>query len=388
MTGRYAIRSGNHTVVLAGETGGLVAWERTIADILSDAGYATSCLGKWHIGTTDGRWPIDHGFDEWYGIPHSYDECLWPDDPWYNPDRDPKSYVVEGLKGETLRNVKQLTIEIRRNIDVEYQNRAFSFIKQSVKDAKSFFLYYNHSLMHLPTIPRDEFKGKSEAGEFADCLLELDYDFGQLLDLLDELKISDNTIVIFAGDNGPEEMILWRGTPGYFDGSYFTGAEGSLRTPCIIRWPSKVKAGYKSNEIVHVTDMFTTLVKMAGCEVPEDRVIDGFDQTDFFLGKQEQSAREGFLYWVGDRLHGVKWQNFKLKLVDQKYFFDPAPPVGFANIINLDVDPKEREPVNYKHLHTWVMAHFGRLLNEYKLSVMKEPLIPAGSPLDYIPKRK
>src|SRR3954465_3014383 len=93
MTGRYSIRSGNQTVALAGSQGGLVKWERTMGDIFSDAGYATAVVGKWHIGDSAGRWPTDHGFDEWYGIPRSYDEALWPSDPWYDPKRDPVTRV-------------------------------------------------------------------------------------------------------------------------------------------------------------------------------------------------------------------------------------------------------------------------------------------------------
>jgi arylsulfatase A-like enzyme len=386
MTGRYSIRSGNHTVALAGQGDGLVAWERTMGDILSDAGYATACLGKWHIGAEDGRWPTDHGFDEWYGIAHSYDECLWPDDPWYDAARDPVSYVLESRKGTSPKQVEQLTVEVRRNIDTEYQRRALDFVMRNVDNGTPFFLYYNHSMMHLPTVPRDEFKGSSGNGDFADCLLQLDHDFGALLDHVDELGIADSTVVIFAGDNGPEEMLPWRGTPGFFEGSYFTSSEGGIRTPCLIRWPGVMPAGQHSNEIVHVTDMFATLVNWAGGQVPADRVIDGIDQTPFFLAEQEESNREGFIFWVGERMHGAKWRNFKLRLVDQKYYFDPAPPLGFAHLQNLAVDPKEREPINYPYLHTWTVAHFARMLKEFQASVEKEPLIPAGAPLDYVPK--
>ena len=131
MTGRHPIRSGTHTVALGGEEGGLIAWERTIGDILSDAGYATCCVGKWHIGAEDGRWPTDHGFDEWYGIPRSYDECLWPEDPRYDPKRDPVVYTVEGTKatGTHERQDEQLTLERRRNIDLEQQIGAAAQIK-------------------------------------------------------------------------------------------------------------------------------------------------------------------------------------------------------------------------------------------------------------------
>jgi arylsulfatase A-like enzyme len=269
MTGRYAIRSGNHTVALPGEEGGLVRWEKTIADILSARGYATACVGKWHIGESDGRWPTDHGFDEWYGPPRTWDESLWPDDPWYDPKRDGLTSMMESRHGESARAVKQLTLDVRRDVDVEFLARSKAFMKRSVEARKPFFLYFNHSLMHMPTIPRAEFKGKSGQGDWADCLLELDGDFAAILDSLKELGVDNNTIVVFSGDNGPEEIEPWRGTPGFFEGSYFTGMEGSLRTPCLVRYPGRVPAGELSNEIVHITDMFTTLLGWARGGHPE-----------------------------------------------------------------------------------------------------------------------
>lgn len=385
MTGRHAIRTGNHTVAAAGADSGIVAWERTMGDLFSAAGYATMCMGKWHIGDRDGSWPTDHGFDEWYGPPHSYDECMWEKDPWYVPGRDPESYLLEGLKGQKVNEAEKLTYDGKRNIDVEYQRRAFRFMEESTAADRPFLLYFNHSLMHLPVVPRDEYRGKSAQGDWADCLLQLDGDFGALLDKLEQLGISDNTIVVFAGDNGNEELLLHRGTAGFFEGSYFTGMEAALRTPCIARWPGKIAAGRKSDQIVHITDWFVTLAAMAGLPVPDDRMIDGVDQTPFLSGEQEHSNREGFIYWNGDKLYGVKWQNFKLVLVEQKYSTDPALPLGFPHIINLMTDPKEREPYNQVYYHTWTMAHFGRLLKQFQLSVRREPLIPAGAPVDYTP---
>lgn len=385
MTGRHAIRTGNHTVAAAGADSGIVAWERTMGDLFSAAGYATMCMGKWHIGDRDGSWPTDHGFDEWYGPLHSYDECMWEKDPWYVPGRDPESYLLEGLKGQKVNEAEKLTYDGKRNIDVEYQRRAFRFMEESTAADRPFLLYFNHSLMHLPVVPRDEYRGKSAQGDWADCLLQLDGDFGALLDKLEQLGISDNTIVVFAGDNGNEEQLLHRGTAGFFEGSYFTGMEATLRTPCIARWPGKIAAGRKSDQIVHITDWFVTLAAMAGLPVPDDRMIDGVDQTPFLSGEQEHSNREGFIYWNGDKLYGVKWQNFKLVLVEQKYFTDPALPLGSPHIINLMTDPKEREPYNQVYYHTWTMAHFGRLLKQFQLSVQREPLIPAGAPVDYTP---
>jgi arylsulfatase A-like enzyme len=388
MTGRHPIRSGTHTVAIGGDEGGIVAWERTLGDVLSDAGYATSCVGKWHIGAEPGRYPTDHGFDEWYGIPRSYDECLWPEDPRYDPKRDPVVYTLEGTKESGIheRKDQQLTLEVRRTIDVEYERRAFAFLRRSVESEKPFFLYYNHSMMHLPNIPRDEFKGKSGYGDFADCLLEMDADFGRLLDLLDELNVAENTIVIFAGDNGPEEMLLHRGSPGLYDGSYFTSSEGGLRSPCIVRWPGRFPAGRESNEMVHISDMFTTLLSSVGVSAPADRIIDGKDQAAFFRGETESSARDGVIIWVGDQMHGVKWKDFKVLVKQTRYFFDAAPPLGFIKIINLIKDPKEREPIDPEYYSSWVAVHVGHILKEFKESVAREPVIPAGAPLEYVPK--
>jgi arylsulfatase len=388
MTGRYSIRSGNQTVALAGSTGGLVRWERTLGDIFSDAGYATAIVGKWHIGDSPGRWPTDHGFDEWYGIPRSYDESLWPSDPWYDPKRDPVTRVLEGRKGQPLRELEQLTVEVRRDIDVEYMKRAKDFLKRSTDARKPFFLYFNHSMMHLPTIARAEFQRRTGHGEWADSLLELDSDFGTLLDYLKELGIADNTIVVFSGDNGPEEMEPWRGDGGPWQGSYFTGMEGSLRTPAIIRYPGHVPAGQVSNEIVHITDMFTTLVHWAGLEIPQDRVIDGIDQRGFLEGRQKNSSRDGFLYWMNDTLYGVKWRNFKMVLVLQKTLTDPALHLATPHLVNLDTDPKERKPYDYPYIHSWVVAHTGKLLAEFEGSLKREAPIPVGAALDYVPKPK
>lgn len=387
MTGRYSIRSGTHTVSLAGSEGGLVAWERTIGDVLSDHGYATCCVGKWHIGASEGRWPTDHGFDEWYGPLRTYDECLWAEDPWYDPARDPVPFLMEGRKGEAVRKVVRLTRTVKRDVDLDYLKRGRAFMRRSVEAGKPFLLYFNHSLMHLPLDPRREFKGKSGHGDNADCLLQLDADFGTLLDTLRELDVEDETIVVFAGDNGPEQMEPWRGEAGFWDGSYFTGMEGSLRTPCLVRYPDVVPVRTTSNEVVHITDMYTTLVRWAGAKVPDDREIDGLDQRAFLEGRTEKSAREGFPYWMGETMYGVKWRQFKAVFVLKRTLTDPEQKLATPHIVNLDADPKERKPYNYPHVHSWVFAHVGRMLAEFEASKKREPLIPAGAPLDHVPVR-
>jgi arylsulfatase len=388
MTGRYSVRSGTHTATLVGDDSGLVAWEKTMGDILSAAGYATAIVGKWHIGASDGRWPTDHGFDEWYGPPRSYDESLWAEDPWYRPGRDPISYMYEGKKGGKVKPVKQLTRLVKRDLDLEYMKRAKSFMKRSLEAKKPFFLYFNYTLLHFPVDPRKEFAGKTGRGSFADSLLQLDTDFGRLLDYLDKLGVADNTIIVFSGDNGSEWNRPWRGTSGYWSGSYFTGMEGSLRTPCLVRYPGQVPAKRQSDEIVHITDMFTTLLKWVGAKVPQDRVIDGQDQRAFFEGKQKESARDGFPYWMGPKMYGVKWNNFKMVYVLKRTFSDPELNLATPHIVNLDTDPAEIEGYNFPYMHTWVASHAAKLVNDFNASVKKEPLIPHGAPLDYVPEKK
>jgi arylsulfatase len=387
LTGRYAIRSGNHSVPLGAPGGwGLVAWERTLGDALSEVGYACAAYGKWHVGEGRGRWPTDKGFEEWYGPPRTYDEALWPTDPWYDPQRDPVSRMVEITRGDDdVTEREQLTLEVRRDCDAEYLRRASAFIRSTVDADTPFFVYFNHSLMHMPVIPRPEFQGSTGQGDWADSLMELDSDFGTLLDLLDELDIADDTLVVFAGDNGPEEVLLWRGSPGFFEGSYFAGGEGNLRTPCIVRWPGHITAGQVSDDIMHITDWFTTILRAAGVDKPDDREIDGIDQLDWLTGAEPGSAREGYLYWMGAELYGVKWRNFKLALVAQKYSTDPPAKLSSPRVINLVADPHEREPLNLPHMHSWTVTHFNRLLGEFHDSIQREHPIPTGSPLDTVP---
>jgi Sulfatase len=176
LTGRYSVRSGTHSVPLGVPGGwGLVAWEQTLGDLLTDGGYSCAVYGKWHVGEGPGRWPTDKGFAEWYGPPRTYDEALWPEDPWYDPGRDMVSRMVQIKRGEPdVTEAEQLTLDVRRDCDAEYLRRAGAFIRASVESDDPFFVYFNHSLMHMPVIPREEFKDKSGNGDWADGLRERD----------------------------------------------------------------------------------------------------------------------------------------------------------------------------------------------------------------------
>ena len=265
MTGRYAIRSGNGSVPITTGMYGLTQWEITMAEMLSDAGYATGMFGKWHLGHTKGRFPTDQGFDEWYGIPNSTDESLWPDQPQFNevvkenlsPYAAPE-YIYVGKKGSDPKKLKVYDSAARPEIDRECTDRAKKFIKRQAKAGKPFFAFLTYTQVHMPVVPSKEFAGKSGNGHWGDVLMQIDAYAGELLDTLEDLGIADNTIFIFTSDNGPEMIPGHHGWAGPWRGSYFTGLEGSLRVPFIMRWPAKFPAGIVSNEIVHEMDLFPT----------------------------------------------------------------------------------------------------------------------------------
>jgi arylsulfatase len=386
MTGRFPLRSGTMRVPRGGSPNGLTRWEITLAEVLGPQGYATAHFGKWHLGDTEGRFPTDQGFDEWYGIPNSSDVSLWTASPQYDPKLVPPPHVLEGKKGGKTIERELYDLKMRRQIDTEITRRTIDFMKRQARAGKPFYAYVPFTQVHFPTLPHPDFAGKTGYGDFADSLAEMDHHVGEIVDAVKELGIADNTLVIFTSDNGPEEQLPWRGWAGPWSGSYFTAMEGSLRAPFIARWPGKIPAGRVSNEIVHEVDTFTTLARLAGAPIPQDRIIDGVDQTDFFLGKQEKSNREGFPCYVGDTLYAVKWRNWKLHFMWKEYKFDPAQQLTYPRLFNLIEDPRERN--NLASVATWVDRPAMKIVRDFQESLKKEPPIPPGTPDPYQPGRK
>lgn len=381
MTGRFAIRSGTYAVPFGGVPEGLTQWEVTIAEALSEAGYATALYGKWHLGSHNGRLPNDQGFDEWYGIPRTTDEALWSTSPGHSPDIVPLQKIMEGRKGEVSRSLQDYDVEQRRLIDAEITRRSVDFMERQVKAGKPFFAYVSLTQPHLPTEPNPAFRGKTGNGDWADMLAEMDSNVGKVLSAVDTLGIRDNTIVIFTSDNGPEFFRPWDGWAGPWRGQYFTALEGGIRVPFMIRWPGKISAGRVSNEIVHGVDMFATLAKIAGARVPADRPMDSIDASDFLLGKSETSAREGFPIWGADILLAVKWRNWKLHFYKQDTMFDPPQKLGIPFIINLYTDPREEKPT----VDSWVVTPMLKIVAAFQASATKHPLIPMGTPDPFVP---
>ena len=395
MTGRYAIRSGNATVPITTGMYGLTQWEYTMAEMLSDAGYATGMFGKWHLGRTPGRFPTDQGFDEWYGIPNSTDEAPYNDRPGFKESGVEETYVMEGKKGEEPQKVRPYRLDYRPLIDRDLTDKAVDFMKRSSASGKPFFAFLPYTATHFPTLVHPDFDGKSGNGPWADMLMQIDAYLGTILDTIDELGIRDNTIVIFTADNGPEmahgnNMITVettsQGTPGPWRGTLFTGFEGSLRVPFAVRWPGKIPAGKSSDEIVHEMDLFPTIAKIAGGKVPDDRIIDGIEMSDFFLGKESKSGRDSVIVYMGNDIFGVKWKNWKLNFKEIDTVFGEIREYGMPKLYNLYRDQQERENVFFSD--TWVPKAALAKLTEHAASLQKEPPIKTGTLDPYVPTKK
>ncbi len=375
LTGRHAIRSGTQAVPIAGGPDGLTRWEVTIAQALSDAGYATGMWGKWHLGSDpEGRSPVDFGFDEAVWCPRTADEVLWtmqsyfPNgevtaEPYAGPTKIPlePEPIFSRKKGEKHEVVGPYDAEFRALFDRKITEWATDFMQRSKEAGKPFYAYLPYTQVHIPPIPDPEYAGKTKRGNWGDILTQMDDFTGAILDKLDELGIADDTIVVWASDNGADTTYRfpaidpdpvggqWHGFSGPWRGGLFTALEGSNRTPCIVRWPGKVPAGKVSNELVHAVDWYTTLLNVAGASVPGDRIIDGMDMRDFLLGEAEESGRDIILHLQGNRLQAAKWHQWKAHLFKQDDFYSTWSPLNMPLIYNLEWDPREEHQVDFPH---------------------------------------
>ena len=377
MTGRYAIRSGNATVPLGEGVYGLVDWEITIAEMLSDNGYTTGMFGKWHLGRTKGRFPTDQGFDEWYGVPNSTDESTYSSLEGFGQSGLNESHVMSATKGSTPEKIRPYRLDYRPLIDRDLTDKAMDFMERSVDDKKPFFLYLPYTATHFPTMAHPDFKGKSGNGEWADLLMQIDSYLGELQNKIKELGIEENTIFVFTADNGPEALNYgstsitvegaYQGSAGPWRGTLFTGFEGALRVPFVIKWPKNIPEGTSSDEIAHAMDLFPTIAAITKSELPQDRVIDGIDMSDFFLGKSEKSGRDGFIVYMGKDIFGVKWKNWKLHFEEQEAWNTIKHSYTMPRVYNLYDDPQENAECLYTEddilLFTEISKRLGNLIS-------------------------
>jgi arylsulfatase len=344
LTGCYPMRVSIPRVLFPRDNIGLNPDEITIADILKTRGYATCCIGKWHLGHLPQFLPTRQGFDYYFGIPYSND---------MNP-----VVLVEGEQTiERKPDQSQLT---RR-----YTEKAVQFIKKNKN--RPFFVYLPHTMPHVPLFVSDKFKGKSRQGLYGDVIMELDWSVGQILKTLKKLGIDENTLVIFTSDNGPW---LSKGPHGgsakpLRDGKFAT-YEGGMREPCIMRWPGRIPAGVVCSKMATTMDFLPTFAKLAGAQVPTDRIIDGKDISALMTDPKAKTPYKEFFYYFETQLGAVRAGPWKL-IFERKRGGERIP----AALYDLRQDIAEQNDVSAQHptMVRWLAAKADRIREDIGDSV-------------------
>jgi len=306
MTGCYGARVSVPGVYGPGGPHGLNPAENTVADLLRPLGYATACVGKWHLGDQPDFLPTRQGFDRYLGIPYSND--------MQRAAKGSKAKVSPLVRDDKVAEL--LTDEQQSGIVARYTEEAVRFMRDS-KD-RPFFLYFPHTAVHTPIRPGEAFRGKSGNGRFGDWVEEVDWSVGKVLEAIKELGLDENTLVLFTSDNGPW-MIKGPdgGSAGPLRGSKGSTWEGGVRVPTVARWPGRIPAGTSRPTVAGTIDVLPTLVGLAGGKVPAEPVIDGRDIAPLLTGRTEEVSREAHYYFAGYKLQAVRQGRWKLALAPQ-----------------------------------------------------------------------
>jgi arylsulfatase A len=290
LTGCYANRIGIHNALGPRAEHGLAPQEVTLAELLRDKGYATGMAGKWHLGHHRAFLPLQHGFDEFFGIPYSND--MWPGHPDQRNAKYPPLPLIEG--DEAVRFVT--SPQDQEELTADFTARAVAFIERN--HDRPFFFYLAHPMPHVPLHVSSRFKGRSELGLYGDVLMEIDWSVGEILSALEKHGLADDTLVIFTSDNGP-----WlaygshAGSAGPLREGKGTAWEGGTRVPCIMRWPRRIPAGTVSDDMVMTIDLLPTLAGLIDAALPE-HPIDGRDVWPLLSGvKGAVNPHEAYLYY-------------------------------------------------------------------------------------------
>ncbi len=326
LTGRLPIRNGmcsdRRRVLFPNSLGGLPESEVTIASALKTKGYATCCIGKWHLGHLPQYLPTRRGFDHYFGIPYSNDMRPSP------LIRDEK--VIE-------EPAKQATLTQR------YTAEAIRFIEESKE--KPFFLYFPHTFPHVPLFASKAFKGKSLRSLYGDVVEELDWSVGQILDTLRRLKLAERTLVLFTSDNGPWLIMKLRGgSAGLLRGGKGSTWEGGMREPTIAWWPGTVEPGSVCAELACTMDIFATCLDLAGVALPSDRIIDGVSLVPVLKGTGK-SGRDVMFFYRGTRLMAVRKGPWKAHFITQAGYRQKPQKHDPPLLFHLDRDPSEQYDV-------------------------------------------
>lgn len=394
ITGRLAIRSGMYNIGMLLESHGMSEKEVTLAEVLSEAGYATAFHGKWHLGDIEESYPHNNGFDEAFFTGYNqilslntaeaeqgnasiglHESMLVPD-PYMKDDTFiTKGWVqiAEGTKGGETKIWKDNSLETYEAIDPEAQKRTLDFIERNAKAGKPFYIA-NWPMMSsfLPIRPKNCSVSRSMLMDGLQC--NVDVFIGQVMDKLKELGIAENTLVVAMADNGPMAHNAPPGTG--FSETIFRGGkgdflEGGVRVPAQAWWPGVIKEGQLVGDIIHETDLFTTFAHLAGAmdNIPTDRIIDGVDQTSLLLNGDTYSRRDYTFTYAGPQLGAIVKGNYKRHMIS-------PDPVGEASGIPaafyfLPSDPREKMPVLTQLIH--LKRPFNRMKLRHDLWKEKYP---------------
>lgn len=315
LTGCYPNRISMPAVLFPFHKIGLNPKELTMAEMLKKQGYATACFGKWHLGWQKEFLPLQHGFDEYVGLPYSND--MWPYNNVTGERLEESEWRADFpelplLKGnEIIENISSMKDQDK--LTTLYTDKAVDFINRNAENP--FFLYIPHTMGHIPLGVSDKFRGKSEQGLYGDVMMEIDWSVGEIIKSLEKNNIADNTIVIFTTDNGP-----WlsygnhAGSAGGLREGKTTSWDGGQRVPFIIKWPDGIKGGTVCNKLACAIDLLPTLAAITDAQLSDNK-IDGVDISSLLNGDFESTPRETILYYYGkNNLNAVRKGNWKLVL--------------------------------------------------------------------------
>ncbi len=360
MTGCYPKRVGLHRGVLFPRHEiGLNPDEITIAEVLKAHGYATACIGKWHLGHHPKFLPTSQGFDSYFGIPYSNDM------PTPAPGGGRGAVLLENEK-VFEHPADQATLTERCT------ERAIRFIRQN-KD-RPFFLYLPHSMPHLPLHVSERFKGKSEGGTYGDVIECIDWSTGRIAETIRELGLAEDTVLVFTSDNGPWLSRRNGKNVGFADplragkGSTY---EGGMRVPCVMWGPGRIPAGKVCSEIAASMDLYPTFARLAGARVPADRAIDGLDISDLMCGVAGSSPRDTFFYYSsGGQLQAVRHGKWKLRTAQGRRRRNQPPPPVTAELYDLRADIGEQN--NQAKEHPEIVARLSAAMTECDARIEKQ----------------
>jgi arylsulfatase A-like enzyme len=384
ITGQTPVRTGLTKVGLPGAALGLGPLDPSVADVLKTYGYATGQFGKNHLGDRDEHLPTAHGFDEFFGNLYHLNAEEEPENPDYpkKPEfrqRFGPRGVLHSYADGRIENTGPLNTKRMETIDEEFLAAAKDFINRQHKADKPWFCYFNSTRMHIFTHLKAASQGKTGLGTYPDGMVETDGHVGELLKLVDDLGVADNTIVVYTTDNGAETITWPDGGTTPFRGEKATNWEGGFRVPCLMRWPGVIKPGTIVNDICAHEDFIPTFAAANGEPQLVEKLtqgatlngktfkvhLDGYNLLPFLKGEAKESPREEFLYWSDDGdLMALRYREWKVAFLEQNTQISPEYPQGvwmgqftklrIPKLYNLRADPFERGPdsINYANWYT------------------------------------